>query len=81
MNEVKIEGITYIITKNATDDMQEDITTGIKFVTGSGYRKGDTDQTPVEIIWELDGDITSEDASDWRQNWDTADEAIELEEF
>ena len=81
MNEVKIEGTTYIITKDATDDMQEDITTGVKFVSGRGYRKGDTDQTPVEIIWELDGDLTSEDASGWRNDWETADEAIKLEEF
>ena len=81
MNEVKIEGITYIITKDATDDMQEDVTTGTKFVSSRGYRKDDADQTPEEIIWELDGDLTSEDASDWRNDWDTADEAIELEEF
>lgn len=81
MSEVKIEGITYIITKNATDEMQEDITTGVKFVSGRGYRKDDVDQSEVEIIWHLDGDLTSEDASDWRQDWDTADQAIELEEF
>ena len=80
MSEVKIEGITYIITKNATDDMQEDITTGIKFVSGRGYRKDDADQSEVEIIWHLDGDLTSEDASDWRKDWDTADEAIELDD-
>ena len=80
MNEVKIEGITYIITKDATDDMQEDVTTGVNFVSGRGYRKGDANQTPVEIIWNLDGDLTSEDASDWRKDWDTADEAIELED-
>lgn len=81
MNEVKIEGISYIITKNATDNMQEDITTGVKFVSGRGYRKDDADKSEVEIIWNLDGDLTSEDASDWRQDWDTADQAIELEKY
>lgn len=81
MDKVKINGVTYVITKDATDDMQEDVTTGIKFVSGRGYRKGDVDQSPVEIIWNLDGNLTSEDASDWRRDWDTADTAIKLGEL
>ena len=81
MNEVKIEGITYIITKNATDDVQEDVTTGAQFVTGRGYRKDDADRKPFEIIWELDGDLNSDDADSWREDWETADKAVELEEY
>lgn len=59
MDKVKVNGVTYIITKYAKADMEEDVTTGTNFVTGRGYREGDVNQSPVEIIWELDGDLNS----------------------
>lgn len=82
MTTVDINGIKYIVTTPASDDIDTSFdsihTDPILSVSGEGYRADDPDKTPVQIIWHLDGDTEFEDASDWRTDWSTADEAIEV---
>ena len=78
----------YEIVKDATDDLETVYSRNdtlqffpILAVAGTGHSV--ENGKLYKIIWYLDEQDTSklpEDASNWVSDWDTADEAIELED-
>ncbi len=81
MNTVKVNGKEFEIVEPASDEVETTMVDGntIEFVSGIAE---DDQGNRYEIDWylDVDADDLPEDASDWVSDWDTADEARELEE-
>ena len=81
MNKVMVSGKEFEIVEPASDEVETTMVDGntIKFVSGIAK---DEKGNHYEIDWYLDVDADNlpDDASDWVNDWDTADEAIELED-
>ena len=81
MNKVTVNGKTYKVIKNATDDIETTMIDGniIEFVSGIAK---DEKGNRYEIDWYIDYDTNElrEDASDWVSDWDMADEAHLMED-
>lgn len=81
MNTVKVNGKQFEIVEAANDDIETTMVDGnaIEYVSGIGE---DADGNRYEIDWYLDYDADElpEDASDWVNDWDTADEAHLMED-
>ena len=82
MNNVMVNGKKFEIVEPANDEIETTMVDGniIKFVSGIAKdKKGNR----YEIDWYLDVDVDDlpEDAENWVSDWDTANEAHELEEF
>lgn len=82
MNEAMVNGKKFEIVEPANDEIETTMVDGntIEFVSGIGE---DTDGNRYEIDWYLDVDADNlpEDAENWVSDWNTADEAHELEEL
>ena len=78
MNKVMVNGKEFEIVEPANDEVETTMVDGntIKFVSGIGE---DADGNRYEIDWYLDVDADNlpDDASDWVNDWDTANEAHE----
>jgi len=77
-----VNGKKFEIVEPANDEIETTMVDGniIKFVSGIAKdKKGNR----YEIDWYLDVDVDDlpEDAENWVSDWDTANEAHELEEF
>ena len=81
MNKVMVNGKEFEIVEPANDEVETTMVDGntIKFVSGIAK---DEKGSRYEIDWYLDVDTDDlpEDAESWVSDWDTADEAHELEE-
>lgn len=88
MNTVIVNKKVYEIIEDATDDVetvysQDDTLQAFPILAVTGVGRSIVNDKLYEIIWHLDEQEESqlpEDASDWVSDWDTADEAIELED-
>lgn len=88
MNTVTVNGKMYEIIEDATNDVetvysQDDTLQAFPVLAVTGTGRSIENGKLYEIIWHLDEQDESQlpdDASDWVSDWDTADEAIELEE-
>lgn len=88
MNNVIIDGKTYEIVKDATDDIEtvyneNDTLQNLPILAVTGVGRSVETGDLYEIVWHLDeqnASLLSDDASDWVTDWGTADEAIELDE-
>lgn len=81
MNKVMVNGKEFEIVEPANDEVETTMVDGntIEFVSGIAK---DEKGSRYEIDWYLDVDADNlpEDASDWVSDWDTANEAHELED-
>lgn len=81
MNKVMVNGKEFKIIEPANDEVETTMVgeRTIEFV--SGIAKDDQGKR-YEIDWylDVDADDLPEDAENWVSNWDTADEAHELED-
>lgn len=81
MNNVMVNGKKFEIVEPANDEVETTMVDGstIEFVSGIAE---DEKGNRYEINWylDVDADELPEDASDWVNDWDTADEAHELED-
>lgn len=88
MNTVKVNGETYEIVKDATNDVEtvysdNDAMQAFPILAVTGTGRSIENGRLYEIVWYLDdqdANQLSEDASDWVNDWGTADEAINLED-
>lgn len=83
MNTVMVNGNIYEIIEDATNDVktvynQNDTLQAFPILAVTGTGRSIDNGKLYEIVWDLDEQ--DEDASEWVSDWDTADEAIELEE-
>lgn len=81
MNKVIVNGKTYKVIEDATDNIETTMVDGNAIEYVSGIAKDDQGNR-YEIDWYLDADTNDlpEDASDWVSDWDTADEAHLIED-
>jgi len=81
MNKVMVNGKEFEIVEPASDEVETTMVDGntIEYVSGIGE---DADGNRYEIDWHLDVDADDlpEDAENWVSDWNTANDAIELEE-
>lgn len=81
MNTVTVNNKKFEIVEPANDEVETTMVDGttVNYVSGIGE---DADGNRYEIDWYLDVDVDDlpEDAENWVSDWDTADEAHELEE-
>ncbi|MDT3392476.1 MAG: hypothetical protein LIR22_09145 [Bacillota bacterium] len=88
MNTVMVNEKVYEIIEDVTNDVetvysQADTLQAFPILAVTGTGRSIENDKLYEIIWHLDEQNESqlpEDASDWVNDWDAADEAIELEE-
>lgn len=88
MNTVMVNGKIYEIVEDATNDVetvysQDDTLQALSVLAVTGTGRSIENGNLYEIIWHLDEQEESqlpEDASDWVNDWDTADGVIELED-
>lgn len=76
-----VNGKKFEIVEPANDEIETTMVDGNTISFVSGVAK-DSEGNRYEIDWylDVDADKLPEDASDWVSDWDTADEAHELEE-
>lgn len=81
MNTVKVNGKKFEIVEAANDEVETTMVDGNTIEYVSGIAK-DADGNRYEIDWylDVDADELPEDASDWVNDWDTADEAHLMED-
>lgn len=81
MNKVIVNGKTYKVIENATDDIETTMVDGntIEYVAGVCE---DEKHNRYEVDWYLDCDTDRlpEDAGDWVSDWNTADEVHLIED-
>ena len=88
MDTVKVNGETYEIIKYATNDVEtvysdNDTMQVFPILAVTGIGRSIENGSLYEIIWHLDeqdASLLSEDASDWVNDWDTADRAEIVED-
>lgn len=81
MNNVIVNGKKFEIVEPANDEVETTMVDGNTISFVSGVAK-DSEDNQYEIDWYLDAntDNLPEDASDWVNDWDTADEAHLMED-
>jgi len=84
MNTVTVNGKIYEIIEDATNDVktvysQNDTLQAFPILAVTGTGRSIENGKLYEIVWDLDEQ--GEDASDWVNDWDLANDAIELEEI